>query len=146
MQRETRNVAVDGCRLVVHDDPDSVAGMRAAVDDLAAEHGLAPETAFDLKVAATEAVANALRHPEAPGAADVILAGASDAVEVEVRNRGPFRIGTGVDAERGRGLPLMVALADEVRFSATDDGTSVRSRMRTAPYAGQAARGRSASP
>ncbi len=132
MKRETRSAAAGRCRLVVHDNPGSVAGMRAAVDELAAEHGLAPETAFDLKVAATEAVANALRHPEAPGAADVILAGGADAVEIEVRNRGPFRIGTGLDAERGRGLPLMVALADEVQFSATDDGTSVRIRMHTA--------------
>jgi anti-sigma regulatory factor (Ser/Thr protein kinase) len=132
MGRTTRTATADGLRLVVHDDPDSVAGMRAAVDDLAAEHGLAPETAFDLKVAATEAVANALRHPDAPGSADVILGGGSDTVEIEVRNRGRFRIGTGLDAERGRGLPLMVALADEVQFSATDDGTSVRIRMRTA--------------
>jgi len=132
MESGTRDAAAGGFRLVVHDDPDSVAGMRAAVEDLAAAHGLAPETAFDLKVAATEAVANALRHPGALGAAHVTLARGSDAVEVEVRNRGPFRIGTGLDAERGRGLPLMVALADEVEFSATDDGTSVRIRMRTA--------------
>ena len=136
MEHTTRSSPADGFRLVVHDDRDSVAGMRAAVEDLAAERGLDPETAFDLKVAATEAVANALRHPGAPRAADVTVAADSDAIEVEVRNRGPFRVGTGADAEHGRGLPLMVALADEVQFSATQDGTCVRIRIRTAPEAG----------
>ncbi|MBD0317343.1 MAG: ATP-binding protein [Thermoleophilia bacterium] len=138
MESTTRNSTVDGFRVVVHDDRDSVAGMRAAVDDLAAEHGLAPETAFDLKVAVTEAVANALRHPGAPRAAHVTVAAGDDAVEVEVRNQGRFRVGTGPDVERGRGLPLMVALADEVQFSATEDGTCVRIRMRTASDQGPA--------
>jgi serine/threonine-protein kinase RsbW len=137
MDATTPTGAAGGFRLAVHDDPDSVAGMRAALEHLAAERGLPDETAFDLKVAATEAVANALRHPERRGdAVQVVAAGDDGAVEIEVRNRGAFRIGTGLDAERGRGLPLMVALADEVEFSTTDDGTSVRIRMRTSPETG----------
>jgi anti-sigma regulatory factor (Ser/Thr protein kinase) len=106
--------------------------LRAAVDELASEHGLADGAAFDLKVAATEAVANALRHPDEAGApVDVVLAADQDAVEVEISNRGPFRIGTGLDSERGRGLPLMVALADEVDFETSGDRTCVRLRKHT---------------
>jgi anti-sigma regulatory factor (Ser/Thr protein kinase) len=36
----------------------------------------------------------------------------------------------GFDASRGRGLPLMVALADEVEFASLPDGTRVRIRKR----------------
>jgi anti-sigma regulatory factor (Ser/Thr protein kinase) len=49
---------------------------------------------------------------------------------VEVADSGRFRVTDGLNPERGRGLPLMIALADEVEFSTADEGTRVRIRMR----------------
>src|ERR687885_406509 len=61
---------------------------------------------------------------------DVALEEKGDAIEVEVKGRGEFRLDYGADSERGRGLPLMVALVDEVEFASTGDGTRVRMRKR----------------
>lgn len=125
-QRET-----DAVELVVRDEPASVASFRQTVDALAREHGLSDQATFDLKVASGEALANALRHNPAPSSGvDVSLEADAEAIQVEVVGRGRFRLLEGRDPERGRGLPLMVALADEVEFSKTDDGTRVRIRMR----------------
>jgi anti-sigma regulatory factor (Ser/Thr protein kinase) len=115
----------------VRNEPSSVADVRAAVDAVAAEHGLSPEAAFDLKLATTEAVANALRSgPNDDVGVDVTLESDQEVIQVEVLDRGRFRLDEGLDPERGRGLPLMIALADEVEFAATGEGTRVRIRMR----------------
>ncbi len=128
MDGERRGMPVS---ITVRDEPSSVAGVRAALDTIAAERGLSSEAAFDLKFAATEAVANALRRARGDEAAiDVTLESDPHVVQVEVLDRGGFRLDDGLDPERGRGLPLMIALADEVEFAATGAGTRVRIRMR----------------
>ncbi len=116
-------------RLTVQDDPESVAAVRSSVERVGAAAGLSDEAVFGLKVATTEAVANALRHPGADGGrVAVTLATRGRALEIEVESHGPFRIDDGFEPERGRGLPLMLALADEVEFAASDTGTRVRLR------------------
>jgi anti-sigma regulatory factor (Ser/Thr protein kinase) len=57
-----------------------------------------------------------------------------DDVVVSVRDRGRWHDGASDD--RGRGLPLMRALMDDVQIDALPDGTTVRMRRRlgaTAP-------------
>jgi anti-sigma regulatory factor (Ser/Thr protein kinase) len=121
-------------RLAVRDEPSAVAEVRAAVERVGAAVGLPPDPLFNLKLAATEAVANALRHPSNDGAGvEVTLAAHDDALEVEVENAGTFRPGDALDPERGRGLPLMLALTDEVQFAASPAGMRVRLRMRLEP-------------
>jgi serine/threonine-protein kinase RsbW len=122
--------AHEAVSLVVTQDRQSVDEVRAAVEEVATEHGLSPEATFDLKVATTEAVANALRHASSGVGVEVSLESDPEVIQVEVLDRGRFRINDGLDPERGRGLPLMIALADEVEFSAADEGTRVRIRMR----------------
>jgi anti-sigma regulatory factor (Ser/Thr protein kinase) len=117
--------------ILVRDEPSSLAEVRAAVDTIAAEHGLPAEAAFDLKVATGEALANALRRAgNNEVAVDVTLESDRDVIAVEVVDGGRFRIEEGLDPEHGRGLPLMIALADEVEFASSRDGTRVRIRMR----------------
>ena len=117
--------------LRVRDEPASFAEVRAAVDRVAEERGLEPEAAFDLKVATQEAVANALRQTSRePREIGVTLQADDAVVEVEVANDGGFRLAIGSDPEHGRGLPLIVALADEVEFASTGDATRVRIRKR----------------
>jgi anti-sigma regulatory factor (Ser/Thr protein kinase) len=117
--------------LTLHDEPASAATLRAAVDEMAAGDEIDESARFDLKVAATEALANALKRARSDGhAVDVALERKGDVLEIEVRDAGEFRLDYGADSERGRGLPLMVALVDEVEFASTDDGTRVRMRKR----------------
>jgi anti-sigma regulatory factor (Ser/Thr protein kinase) len=63
---------------------------------------------------------------------DVAIEGGHGAVDVEVTNSGRFRPEFGVEseleAERGRGVPLMLALVDEVEFASVRGRTRVRLR------------------
>ena len=120
--------------LKLRDEPTSAATLRAAVDELAVKRSLPSDARFDLKVAATEALANALkRAARRDRAVDVAVAERDGAIEIEVQDRGSFRLEHGLDGERGRGIPLMVALVDEVEFASTGDGTRVRIRKRLTP-------------
>jgi anti-sigma regulatory factor (Ser/Thr protein kinase) len=111
--------------------PADVVELRSAVEEVARAHGLSPEATFDLKVATGEALANAVRHgASGPFEVDVALESDANAIQVEVLDRNHFRVVNALDPERGRGLPLMIALADEVEFAAGEDGTRVRIRMR----------------
>jgi len=133
MRPAEREQEADTVSLVVNDEPASVARFRGTVETVAREHGLSPDATFALKVATSEALTNALRAAAGEAVSvDVSLEGEADAIQVEVLGRGRFRLVDGREPERGRGLPLMVALADEVEFSRTDEGTRVRIRMRVA--------------
>jgi anti-sigma regulatory factor (Ser/Thr protein kinase) len=116
-------------RLAVSDEPGSVARVRAALDAVASASGLGREEAFALKVATSEALANALVHAGAESErVEVSVASEAGGVEVEVVGGGPFAVSNGLDASHGRGLPLMIALADEVEFGSAPSGTRVRIR------------------
>ena len=126
--------------MILTDEASSVARVRRVVDRVAKAHGLSPEASFDLKLAASEAVANALRHgSEGELAVGVALDRLDDAIEVEVQDHGNFNPEPVDDPERGRGIPLMLALADEVEFTSTEAGTRVRIRKRIDPDDGAAA-------
>ncbi|MDQ3890289.1 MAG: ATP-binding protein [Actinomycetota bacterium] len=116
-------------RLTFSDEPTSAAKLRSAVERLGAEQSLPPAAVFDLKLAATEALANALIHGSGP--VEVTLGSSDGAVEIEVSDRGGFKAAADVEGERGRGIPLMVALVDEVEFTSARDGTRIRLRKRT---------------
>ena len=104
-----------------------------AIDALADRFGLSHEERFDLKLAATEALSNAVKQEDvAHHAVEVVLEGREGVVEVQVADRGPFVQPSWCRAfsEGGRGIPLMLALVDEVEFAQTGDGTRVRMRKR----------------
>ena len=118
--------------------PTATTDLRAAVDRVAKECGLDAGERFDLKLAATEAVTNALKGKPRSHTVEVTLAGHDDAVDVEVVGRGvvfsPVHapVQRGLDAEGGRGIPLMLALVDEVEFAQGGGETRVRLRKRAA--------------
>lgn len=87
---------------------------------------------FDLKLAATEALTNAVKQAGDGHVVEVVLEGHDGVVDVQVADRGRFvppsrRSGF---SEGGRGIPLMLALADEIEFAQTGAGTRVRIRKR----------------
>jgi serine/threonine-protein kinase RsbW len=111
----------------------ATAELREAVETFSRQHGLGSGDCFDLKLAATEALTNALKRTPAPHAVQVTLTGHGSAVEVEVVDRGvfsPLRAAPagGPEAESGRGVALMLALVDDVSFERTSAGTRVRLR------------------
>jgi len=107
-----------------------LAEVRRFVEKVAAEVALDLERAFDLKVAVSEACANAVEHAGCESAPLEISARLhSRRLTFVVTDNGLFRppgcgrVGFG---SRGLGLPLMVTLMDEVTFARTPNGgTSV---------------------
>ncbi|HEX2045268.1 MAG TPA: ATP-binding protein [Gaiellaceae bacterium] len=129
MEQKTPSV-----HLTLRDDPAPTRALRAALDEIGARFGLADDELFELKVAATEALTNAIKGSVTGRPVCVAVEPGTEAIEVEVRNHGAFELGEptldDVDSESGRGIALMFALVDEVEFASTGDGTRVRIRKR----------------
>jgi len=106
---------------------------RAIVRDAAAEHGLDGETTWDLMLATSEAVANAVLHGAAcgdPNRGVLLIVEIDDSsISIEVSDCGSF------DAELrpaahddigGRGIPIIAALADHFELLPEPSRTRVR--------------------
>jgi serine/threonine-protein kinase RsbW len=114
--------------------------------------GLAEDRIDDLKLAVSEACTNAIEaHDDIRTDERVLIrcGGVESTLEVEVEDRGngfdahrvsqapPLADPDRLTFERGLGIPLIRALADEVDFSSTDGGTTVRIVMNVGPEAGE---------
>jgi anti-sigma regulatory factor (Ser/Thr protein kinase) len=123
-------------RLRLRDEHGATWKLRNALDRVARSSGLAADATFDLKLAATEALTNALKDAPDDHAVDVAIEGGDGVVDIEVTNRRRLRPAFGderaLEAERGRGIPLMLALVDEVEFASRSGGTRVRLRRNAA--------------
>jgi anti-sigma regulatory factor (Ser/Thr protein kinase) len=109
--------------------------VRAALDRIADECGLAEADRFDLKVAATEAVTNALNAAADDEQVEVRIACRDESVDLEVSAPAPFSAWQTagedrLEGEGGRGIPLMISLVDHVEFARTRAGSRVRLRKR----------------
>jgi anti-sigma regulatory factor (Ser/Thr protein kinase) len=87
--------------------------------------GASNDDTYDITVAVQEACANAVEHAYAPGPAAFVFEAEKrgDAIVATVRDRGGWRDPRGVN--RGRGLPMMHALVDDVQVTRDDSGTTV---------------------
>jgi serine/threonine-protein kinase RsbW len=117
--------------LTLVDRPGATRELRDAIDRVAEPFGLSPSDRFDLKLAATEAVTNALKGDSARRVA-VILEARPEALAVEVATTGPFQRQPSRGDEGGRGIPLMLALVDQIEFAQSRQGTRVRMQKRIA--------------
>jgi anti-sigma regulatory factor (Ser/Thr protein kinase) len=118
-------------RLDLRNEPSATFTLRRAVDRAATECRLTDDARFELKLAATEALTNAFKGA-GEHVVEVAISGSERVVDVEVVDRGrfepPIRAESPLDAEGGRGIPLMLALVDRVEFASAGDGTRVRLR------------------
>jgi serine/threonine-protein kinase RsbW len=128
--------ATTSVQIAVHEQEAPTRALRAVLDGVGERLGVPDEELFDLKVAATEALTNAIKGSSNGHGVRVEVARRGDSIEIEVTNNGDFELHgpvcSDIESEGGRGIPLMVALVDEIEFGATGQGTRVRLRKRFA--------------
>jgi anti-sigma regulatory factor (Ser/Thr protein kinase) len=111
--------------------PSALYEIRKFVRREAEAAGLPPDSINDLVLAVSEACANAVLHSGSEDI-EVTWVPSDDCVEVVIRDRGVFIRRVPIpelDKTRGHGIPLMMALMDEVGVSEGTDrrpGTTVR--------------------
>ncbi len=100
--------------------------IRRFVEQITREAGVGHERAFDLKVAVSEAFANAVEHARCPQESVEVSATLQDRrLTFVIVDTGVFRpptAGRETFGYRGLGLPLMVTLMDEVNFFRSPGG------------------------
>jgi serine/threonine-protein kinase RsbW len=113
--------------------PESAPLARAIVRDAAVERGLDGETTWDLMLATSEAVANAVLHGSACGDPSrgvlLIVEIDADAISIEVCDCGVFDAELRPAAQDdigGRGIPIIAALADSFELVPEPSRTRVR--------------------
>ena len=126
-------------------DAASVPLSRRVASELLKSVGFHTEDVGDVELAMTEACSNVLRHSGAGDEYDLHLTVDGSTVVIEIEDKGPgfpehlSQLGTDdadTEAETGRGIQLMRALVDDLRFErAPNDGAVVRMvrQMRTEP-------------
>ena len=97
----------------------------------AAEFGLSEDACYEVKLALSEAVSNAIQHGSRSDDAPIriFVSGEAGALVIEVIDTGRFvpRVTRHGDMpESGRGLEFMRLMMDEVDLQPGDDGTRLR--------------------
>jgi len=111
--------------------PERLGEARDWAQRAAADAGLGEADCFQVKVAISEAVANAIQHGS-PRVGDSIQINAFESdgsLNFEVRDNGTFvepRSRATTEDESGRGLELVTLLMDEVHITSTGEGSSLR--------------------
>lgn len=137
----------DGTAVPLHlqiaTDPTVLSAVREDLDAWARLVGLVDEQADAFVLATYEAVANAIEHgyrEQHNGIVTVLTWRTVDrTVVVEVSDHGQWRTPPADPGTRGQGIPLMRALADDVKIDHDDQGTTVRLHWR---LSGRSAKGR----
>lgn len=105
--------------------------LRVALGEWLTGLEVSPERVYDVVLATYEALANAVEHAYSatsrPGTLDLHAqcVPATGWIEVTICDRGEWAVHP-PDSTRGRGVPLMHALADSTAVTSDHDGTVVR--------------------
>jgi serine/threonine-protein kinase RsbW len=115
---------------------DRLRETREWANQVALDHGLSEDDCFQVKLAMSEAVTNAIIHGsnQVTDVVRIYACKAKEALVFEVTD--PGRLDTGDPVERldegGRGLELVSMVMDEVQLVRRDDGGSLRFSKRFA--------------
>jgi anti-sigma regulatory factor (Ser/Thr protein kinase) len=111
---------------------ESAPAARAIVREAAVEQGLGDDAVWDLMLATTEAVANAVLHGKACDGGGILLRiePCEQGLYVEVCDCGEFESAAldpaPTDATHGRGIPIISAVVDELEVVPDQRQTRVR--------------------
>lgn len=115
---------MDGLNLEVRSDTAALRGLRHALSAWLSANGVADAVIWNVLLASNEAAANAVLHGGGSHTFDV-AADVDGDVCVTVSDHGRWLPEAYIDDERGRGLLMMRALAQNVSIERTSSGTSV---------------------
>ena len=103
-----------------------VARVRTLLAEVAAGAGYADDRSFDIMVACSEAVANAIEHSPVRGEIQVRTILRWDRLEVEVSGPGEFQAPDRLKSRetRGLGLPLMAKFSDHLALFSGPKGST----------------------
>lgn len=125
------NTPLIEAKLVIPSRLDNLPRIRELVDSTAGQAGFGQQEIQRIVTAAFEAVVNAITHGSPLGSKNTISVDIRifpDRFVVDVSDQGPGFQGMlsrempDASSRRGRGLPLMQALVDEVQLSTTNGG------------------------
>lgn len=115
--------------------PEMVSGVRSRVAEIASSMPFSSDEIEDIRIAVGEAATNALKHGSDSDACRMVIEveKEQDGIKISVSDRGcGFDLeavqnleSSGSLAERGRGIALMTALMDKVKFHFGSPGTRV---------------------
>ncbi|HYI80616.1 MAG TPA: ATP-binding protein [Thermoleophilaceae bacterium] len=117
--------------MTIDADPERLGEAREWAHRAASQAGLDETDCYQVKLAVSEVVANAIQHGS-KGRGDQIGIAAFEAdgsLVFEVRDSGTFVAPMNratIDDESGRGLELVKLMMDEVHISSTGDGSLMR--------------------
>ena len=112
-------------------EPRCVHEARQFVDHAAAACGFEESARFDIQLATSEAVSNAIVHGGSSSRGTIWISAVQeeDMLTFSVADSGTFVVHVDAEdplAESGRGLAFMARVMDEVCIASGDDGTLVR--------------------
>jgi len=110
-------------------EPESVSALRHRLEHWLVQTGEGRDDVLAIKLAVSEACANAVEHAYGPGAGHtlrLVAERSGDTVAVEVSDSGRWRARRG--SERGLGLRVIEQLMDVLDLEQTPAGTTVRMR------------------
>ncbi|CCQ13495.1 putative anti-sigma regulatory factor,serine/threonine protein kinase [Rhodococcus sp. AW25M09] len=110
-------------------DADRASELRRELGEWLDGVGVDQDRAYDVVLATYEAIANSVEHAYRDhsdrGTLDIrVLCGAEGRIDVKVTDRGDWASHSS-DPNRGRGVPLMRALADSAAVTSDESGTTV---------------------
>jgi anti-sigma regulatory factor (Ser/Thr protein kinase) len=117
--------------LTIDADPERLGEAREWAHQAAARAGLDETDCYQVKLAVSEVVANAIQHGSANSGDRIGIAAfeADGSLIFEVRDNGTFVAPLSratIDDESGRGLELVTLMMDEVHISSTGEGSLLR--------------------
>ena len=112
-------------------DPERLGEARDWAYRAASQAGLDDADCYQVKLAVSEAVANAIQHGSKSRGDQIGIAAfeAEGSLIFEVRDNGTFEAPLNratIDSESGRGLELVTLMMDEVHISSTGEGSLLR--------------------
>jgi len=117
--------------------PSSAVLLRRKLQDWLVEHGASDREQFDVVLAASEAFANAVEHPQLPAAAvvDVLVALHGHELKLTIRDYGAWR-NERERTEGGLGFPIMWTVMQDVDVDTKCDGSTITLRRRLSSLPG----------
>jgi anti-sigma regulatory factor (Ser/Thr protein kinase) len=117
--------------LTIDADPERLGEAREWAHRAAVRAGLDESDCYQVKLAVSEVVANAIQHGSTHSGDQIGIAAfeADGSLIFEVRDNGTFVAPLNratIDDESGRGLELVTLMMDEVHISSTGDGSLLR--------------------